>query len=209
MVLAARPDAVAVWHFGGRTPGRINRALSNLDFGVPRTSRKFFDRVPVAIARGKVHRGKVAGGAQHGIDRAHALEKIRPVNRRQQAHARDHVADGNVHRALPLMHLTDDLVCRGSLRRQPLVQPPQRRRHLGILIAQALNHLHREGRRQRRLIQILEHCLGRLRVAAVRSQQPVRQQVGMAAFRTAVAHLFSQAPQVFDQHDPKRNRDRP
>ena len=31
----------------------------------------------------------------------------------------------------------------------------------------------------------------------------------MLAFLTAVAHLFSQAPQVFDEHDPNRNRDRP
>src|ERR1017187_4688886 len=118
MVLAARPRAVAVWYFGRRTPRRINRALSNLDFGVPRTSCKFFDRVPMAIARGKVHRGKVAGRAQHRIDRAHALEEIRPIDRGHQAHARYDVADGNVHRAVPLMHLTDDLVGRGSLDRK-------------------------------------------------------------------------------------------
>ncbi len=165
--------------------------------------------MPITIARGKIHRGEIAVGAQHRIDRAHALEKIRPVDRRHQAHARDHVADRHVHRALPLVHFADDLVGRGSLRREPLIQPSERRRHLGVLVAQALNHFHRERRRHRRPIEILEHNVRRFRLAAVCSQQPVRHRVGSLALHTAAANQFSGAPQIFDQHYPKRDGDRP
>ena len=122
---------------------------------MPRASRQLFDRVPIAIARREIHLGEVAVGAQHRIDEAHALEELRPIDGGHQAHARDHVAHGHVHRALPLMLRADDLVGGRSLRSQALVQPGERRRHLGILIAQALNQLDREGRRQRRLLEAL------------------------------------------------------
>ena len=68
---------------------------------------------------------------------------------------------------------TNDLVGRCSLRQQPAVQPSQRRRHLGILIAQALNQFDREGARQRRLFETFEDRFRGLCFAAANSQQPV------------------------------------
>ena len=208
MMLAARFYAV-VRRFSRRTLGRVDRALRDFDFGVPRTARKFFDRMPVAIARGKIHRGKIAVGAQHRIDRAHALEKIRPINRRHQAHAGNHVADRDVHRALPLMYFADDIVGRGSLHGEARIEPLQCGSHLGILIAQPLNQLHGKRGRHRRRVEILEHSLSRFRFLAVGPQQPVRDQVGPVPLRAAAADLFRRAPQVFDQHDSKRDRHRP
>ena len=90
------------------------------------------------------------------------------------------------------MYFADDLVGGGSLGGQPLIQPVQRRRHLGILIAQALNHLDRERRPDRRLVEILEHDLRWFSVAAVRSQQPVGKRVGLLALHTAAANVLGQ-----------------
>ena len=144
-----------------------------------RASCELLYRVAIAIAGRKIHRGEVAVRAQHRIDLTDALEELGPVDGGHEAHARDHVAHGHVHRALRLMLGANDLVGRRSLRQQPAVQPQQRRRHLGILIAQALNQFDREGPRQRRLFETFEGRFRGLCFAAANPQQPVGQNVSL------------------------------
>ena len=82
----------------------------DFEFRLARTSRQLFYRVPVAIPRGEIHFGEVAVGAERGIDQAHALEELRPIDCGYHAHARDHVAHGHVYRALGLMLGSDGLL---------------------------------------------------------------------------------------------------
>src|ERR1700724_614220 len=102
--------------------------------------------MPIAIAGGEVHLREAAAGAEHAIDETDALEDLCPVEGGDEPHARDHVADGHVHSALPLMLLADDLVGRCALACETLVQPDERWRDPRILIAQPLKQPHDEGR---------------------------------------------------------------
>ena len=98
---------------------------------------------------------------------ADAFEEFRPVDHRDQTHARDHVADGHVHRALALELLANDLVGSRALRGQSVVQPTQRRRAIGIAIPQALSELDGERRRPWRLIEALQDRRRRFGIASV------------------------------------------
>ena len=208
-MLAASSCAVAVRALGGCALGGRDRKSGDFDLGVPRASCEFFNRVPIAIAGREIHRGEVAACAQHRVYVTDALEELGPIDGGHEAHARDHVAYGHVHRALPVMLGADDLVGRRSLGQQPSVQPQQRRRHLGILIAQALNQLDREGPRQRRLFEAFKGRFGGLCFAAANSQQPVGQNVGLLSRRSAAHDALGGAPQIFHQNDSERNRNRP
>jgi len=80
------------------------------------------------------------------INQTHTLKKFRPVERRHQAHAGNHIANGHVHRRLPLVLHPDNLIGGCSLRRQAFFKPAQSRCHHWTLIAQPLDELYREGR---------------------------------------------------------------
>jgi len=64
----------------------------------------------LAIWRGVESDAFEYDAAQRRIDEADALEELRPIDGGHETHARDHIAHGHVHRALPLMLLADDLV---------------------------------------------------------------------------------------------------
>ncbi len=138
-----------------------------------RAARQLFDRVPVAIPRREVHGGEVAVGAERRIDETDALEELRPIDGGHEAHAGDYIADRHVHRALPPMLLTDDVVGGRSLSYEAFVQPEKRWRHCRILIAQPLDQLHREGRRQGCPLEASQDRRRRLGLAAADSQKPV------------------------------------
>ena len=131
---------------GYRLPGHVQ--FFTIGF-----ARKLFDRAPVPVACRKIHRGEIAGIAQHGVDRTDAFEEFRPVYHRDKAHAHDDVANGHVSGALAQELLMHDLVGRCLRRRQPVVQPAQGRRIVGIVVTQALGEFDGEGRRPGRLIE--------------------------------------------------------
>ena len=155
----------------------------DLQLRVPRTSRQLLDRVAATVARREVRLRVIRVCAQHGVDEAHGFEQIRPVDRRDRAHAHDHVADGYARCALPLVLVADDLVRRGAQRRQASFEPRQCRRRLRILVAQPLQQLHGEGRRQLDALELGQHLRQRLRFASAGAEQPVRQR--SACCRTA------------------------
>ena len=193
-----------------RAPGGRYRAPGDLDFVVARFAREFLDRAPVKIACRKIHRREIAGAAQHRIDRTDAFEELRPVDRRDQAHARDHVADGDVRRALALNLLAHDLVGGRSFRRQSVVQPAQRRRNIGIAIAQALGELDGECGRPGRLIEAVQDRRRRFGIAfggaqesGPRAHRPTGSPICCATIASA------KTAQIFDQRDAQRDRDRP
>jgi hypothetical protein len=103
-------------HRGRRERARAFRDRNLVPLGSP---RQLLDRLPVPVARGEVHLWVRAGriAPQHAFHAAHALEERRPVERGQQPHAADHVADRQLRRGFPLALAPDDLFgppCRSS-----------------------------------------------------------------------------------------------
>ncbi len=110
-----------------RTPG-------DLELRVTLAAGEVFDRVPVAIPRGEVHRAEITLCSESRIDETDVLEELRSIDGGHEAHAGDYVPDGHGGRALPLMLLPDDLIGGRSLGCQTLFQPAERRSHHRILI---------------------------------------------------------------------------
>ena len=74
---------------------------------------------------------------------------------------------------------------------QPVVQPAQRRRRVGIAVAQALGELHGERRRPRRLRPGAAGSRRRLGIVRSRAQNPVGERCRPAGLRDSRATIAS------------------
>ncbi|WP_232239143.1 hypothetical protein [Burkholderia oklahomensis] len=200
---------------GGRRVARPPRrrigddAAGNLQLADGRSARQRLDRVAIQVARGEIHLREARVAAQHLIDQTDALEQIGPVHLRNQPHAGDHVAHGQTGGALLMIDGCDNLVRRRAARRQVPMQPRLHRRDGGIVIVQPLNQLHRERIVRRRLLIAGDERLRlHLRVPTF-AEQAIRERVGVEPRAPVVDDLIREPPQVFDQHDPQRDRHRP
>src|SRR5712692_1421898 len=106
------------------------------------------NNMAITIASRKVHQRVDAEGiaSQYWIYLADALEERSPVEGRQQTHAGDDVANGDLGRGLPLMLEVNNLL--DSHRRrfgELLFYPIKRRPDLRVLIAQPLGELNYES----------------------------------------------------------------
>ena len=99
------------------------REPGNLEFRARRAACQILDRASIEISCREIHLGEFAVGTQQLVDKAYALEHLRPVDCGNEAHARDDIADRNVRCALPLMLLSNDLVGGGLLIDQAFVEP--------------------------------------------------------------------------------------
>ena len=177
VVAGIRPPAVRV----SRALGVRHRLPRHVELGSARAPCDLLDGVPVGVARREVHRAERPVGSQRVVDEADALEELGPVERRHQAHARDHVAHGHVHRRLPLVLHADDVVGRRSLGGQALVEPEKRRRHGRVLIAEPLDELNCEGGGQPSILERLQGGRRALRRWAAHAEELVGQRVGRLA----------------------------
>ena len=187
----------------------LHRAARDLDLSVLRSTCEFLDRLPVAVARREVHLPEAGVRPQDRIDEADALEQVRPVDGGYRAHARDHVANGDARRALALVLVANDRVRGRAGRRQAAFQPCECGRDLRILVAQALQQLDCEGRRQRLVVPFPQDGRQRFRQRRANTEQPVRQPVGLLPDRPSARDLLRRAPQVLDQHDAQRDGNGP
>ena len=82
-----------------------------------------FDIVAIAIAGRKIHPAVCASRvfAQNAVNTADALEKIAPVERRQQTHAPDDVGNGRVHCSLAIMFAVREMFERHAFGTQALL----------------------------------------------------------------------------------------
>ena len=104
----------------------------------------------------------------------------------------------------------DDVVGRRALRPESLIEPVQRRRDRAVLLAQALDQLHRKGGRQRGPLEAREAPGGRRHGPVVAdAEQLVGQGVGFLAHRAPAHDTLGQAPEVLHQHDAQRDGYRP
>ena len=176
-------------------------------------ARQLLDGVAVAVARREVHSRVSARRilAKNLLDLADPLEEERPVDRRQQPHRRDDVADGELAGGLALMLDAEHLFGGIVLRFECALQGMPRRRGRGWLIAEPVEQLDDEGGREpaarcRFVAQHLVDDVFRLAVAGRELHAPRARPVPAAARRD---HFSGQSAQLFDQPEPQHDRDRP
>jgi hypothetical protein len=194
-------------------------------FAAAAAARERFDGMAVAVARREVHRPEVADRRERRVDGADALEEVVPVDDCHAAHAGDAVLHGQVGRPLPQQLVGDDALLAAALRRQPFVEPGQRRRDLRIVVAQAHHHLRRERAPQgatrrpgdcRRWTavaaghRVAGDRMARHRAAGHRGAQHRGDEiVGGRALGAVADHSLRGAAYVLDEHEPQHDRHRP
>ena len=193
-------------------PGALRierRRPGDVELGPTRPTRQLFNRVAVAVAGREVHRAIGRRRAEDAVDEADALEELRPVERRHQGHAQDHVADRHVGGGLPLVLDPDDLVGRRPLSGQTLIQPQERGGNGRILIAQALDELDSERGHERAVVEPLQPDRRRVHRAAAEPEHVVREGVGLLARRAPAHDRLRHPAEVLDEDDSDGDRDRP
>ncbi len=217
---AARDQVVAdvmrpvVRRRGNRRLARhLHRAARDLLLLHARALGELFDGVAIAIACLKIHPGVGASRvlAEDLLDQADPLEEQRPVDRRQQPHARDDVADGELIRRLALVLQAEHLFRRVVLRFERVLQRDPRGGRRRRLIAKPVEELDDEGSRQRtlRFRLLVEHPLDdRFRVAPARAEEqpPLPRAIARAP---RGHHVPCEALQVLDEREAQHDRDRP
>src|SRR6185437_15407907 len=107
------------------------------------------------------------------------------------------------------MLVTYDLVRRCSLRRQQLLQPMQARRNLRVLITQTLKQLDgKRGREAPTFCVAAQQSVG-LESGTVDTQESICQDIRLLACGATTYDARGGAAQVFHQHYPQRDSDRP
>ena len=107
------------------------------------------------------------------------------------------------------MLLADDLVGGRALGGQPLVEPEQGRRRLGILIAKPLNQLGGEGGGQGHRSEIAEDGRGRFRLRPIHPQETVDRKIGGLAGLAPGHDPLRRAAEILHQDDAQGDGDRP
>ncbi len=211
---ALRDQVVTGVAAAGLLAGRRGRRHADgppghLQLVAPASPRQLLDGVAVPVPRRKIHLRHARPVAQLHVHEAHALEEIRPVGLRQQPHARDHVAHRRVIGDLLLVLDVHDFVGRPSLARQPAVEPLERRRDRGILLAQSLDELDRERAGEGRGLEHLDH-LGRRGFGIVSgAEQEVGDAVRLVARLAPGGDALGEPAEILDEDDPQRDRQRP
>ena len=95
--------------------GQGDRRAGNVDLRAARPPGQLFHGLPIVVARGEVHLGERAPVTKHFVDHTDALDELSPVEPRDQPHAGDHVAHGDIHRGHALVLSLDELLGRDTL----------------------------------------------------------------------------------------------
>ncbi len=205
--------AIAIRRARLRRRGQCHSAAGDVLFRHLGAARQLLDGMAVAVARREVHSRVSARRilAKNLLDLADTLEEDRPVDRRQQPHRRDDVADGELTGGLALMLDAEHLFGGIVLRFECALQGMPRRRGRGRLIAEPVEQFDDEGGREpaarcRFVAQHLVDDVFRLAVAGRELHAPRARAVAAAARRD---HFSGQSPQLFDQPEPQHDRDRP
>ena len=185
-----------------------DRAPRNLPLGGTRPARQLLNCAAINIAGGEIHLFERLLGAQNPVYRAEVFKQVFPIDIGDAAQTGDNIAHRHSAGALNGMLQRHHGINVGGLFGQTLVQPRQRRGNTGVLIPQPVHQLNRHRGRQRHVL-ILKNHLERFRRNAARSKQPVCDSIGRVALAAAAADAFRQPAQVFNQHNPQRDRNRP
>ena len=174
---------------------------------------ELLDGVAVAVARREIHARVRARGifAEDLLDQADALEEDRPLDRRQQPHRRDDVRDRQLAGGLALVLDAQHLFRGVVLGFERALQRVPRRRGRRRLIAQPVEQLDDERRREpaargRFVAQhLVDDAIGLAR-AGVQLHAPLARAVAAAARRDDIG---GEAAQLLDQRQAQHDRDGP
>ena len=183
----------------------------HIGFGEGTAFRHPFDRVPVAVAAGEVHRGVHGILAQRALDHAHRLDELAPVGRAQQAQAADAVAHRDLVGSLLLGFGLHQLLDGRTGFGKPLLDPGERQCERGALPLQPARQLSDERAHHRR---VRARHVGNHQDQALRVLRRHRQHlVGPGASAVALGggrdEARRHAPQVLEQCKAQHDRDRP
>src|SRR5580765_8131585 len=111
-----------------------------------------FNDVAITVARRKIHLAVNLGwlAAQCLFDKTERFDEFLPIDRAQQAQARDAVADRNLIGGLALIFLMDQLLHRETLLERALLEPAARQMQSGIQARKALAKFRHERAGERR-----------------------------------------------------------
>ena len=148
---------------------------------------------------------------QLAIDETYGFKKLAPIQRREQAHARNDVADRDLRPGLPAVFFLNDVVDRQVALVQLHLKPLNRRQNRRILLAQALRQLHDERaaeclsppespRNQR-------HDVRRIQLR--RFEERVGQLVGVFALGARGNDACCQPAKIFYERESQSDRHRP
>ena len=166
------------------------------------------DGTSIAVAGREVERGETRSVHEASIDQAEAFKDIGPVNARDEVHAGNDIADGDVGGTLTLLSPLYQLIDGGALQTDSTLQPAHHGVSARIDTAQALGQLGDERCRQRCLA--LRQGGGVQGVMLAFGNQPLTcQGVGVIACRLFIDDLLGKPAKVLDQHDAQRDGHRP
>src|ERR1043165_1617558 len=192
---------------------QINGAPRHFQLIAMRALGYALDDVTITVARGELHtRIRLRRVfAQDRINEAHVLEEVAPIQSREQAHARDDVADSDLRRRLSLMLKMHKLLWGTAALFKPLLEAVEDTYHNRVLIAQALNQMHDESPAKLlapfpTLSDDGEQLFGRPRGHV---EQFVREHVRLFSLFARGADTRGQAAQVFDERQAQADRQSP
>ncbi len=178
-------------------------SLGDLELGVPGAAGQLLDRLPVSIAGREVHRRDIRPGTERLLDEADALEEVRPLEGREEPHARDDVADRHVPGDLPLMLGRDHLVQVLPVAGQAVVQPHETGRVDRVAVAEPLGQLHEERTGERLPVEALQTGASLLERSGPLAQEDGRERVRRGALAAPLHDSIPEAAQVLDEHEPE------
>ena len=197
---------------GGRRCRRILvrlccRGPGDVEFGTAGSARQHFDGGAIKIARCEIHAREERAACQDGVNEGHTLEQLRPIHPADRPQAGDDVADRGVRHGLLLQFVPHHGLDSRALRRQAAIEPGQRRVRLGVVAAQPVRELNRERVRQPFAIRrVLRQVCREVWGVCPSVLHPLREVVRCLPCRRIVQNQLGDAPQVFDQYDPKDDR---
>ncbi len=181
----------------------------HLELVVGTSACELFDGMAVPVARREVHFRHAGAVAQGLVNPAHAFEEVGPVRGREEAHARDDVAHRRVVGDLLLVLDVNEVLGRHPFARDPLIEPLERGRDEGILLAQPLGECDREGLREGSLLQHFQHRRRLGFGSALHPEERVGDRVCPFPGDAPGGDPLGQAPEILDEHDAQRDGQSP
>ncbi len=191
----------------------IDGCLCDLEFAGVSSLADPLDNVAVAVTRGKLHSRIHTGGivSEQRLDQTDFFEKVVPVERREQAHTRDDVADRDLCCRLSLVFGMDDLFDARALFRELLFDPVHHRHYGRMLFAQALNELDQECFTYffSFAVSLVEGRHHACRLEGSEFEQLIGEFVGFVAFSATARDRDCKAAQIFDKREAEGDGDSP
>ena len=183
----------------------MDYALGSIQLAQAGVLGQLLDGMPIAVARGVVHAHEFAAAPQARIDDADAFHQALPVERGHGAHAGDETAGREIGGSLAGVLLSHPFLPVETAGCQPSVQALKGRRQAGVLIAQTMDQLHKEGARADIVGSARDQVVEANRGACGLAQHIVGEGIRVLPSVLRLNHAHRDAPQVLDEQAAQHN----